>query len=149
MADVNLGAWFRGLVDDIDDAVEDAAQYVADEGATVMKQKIQGGGTGNTWDPSWDSMPNAKAGRHASSPGRVASGDMLSDVKGDVTRSGSSIVSRFGWIDNYEDYYGAQENGFDNMQANKKVKGMYALSDTEFEIIREVEKRLDVKLRAL
>ena len=149
MADVNLGAWYRGLVDKIDKAVEEVSEYVADEGVKRTKQKIETGGTGNSWDPSWDSMPNATSGRHASSPGRVASGEMRDDISGSVSRTGSSIVSSFGWIDKYQDYYGAQEGGFHNLKANKKVKAMNALSDTEFEIIREVEKRLDVKLRGI
>jgi len=149
MADVNLGAWFRGLVDDIDNAVEEVSEYVADEGVKRTKQKIETRGTGNSWAASWDSMPNATPGRHSSSPGRDATGQMKNDVTGQVVNTGRSIETSFGWIDNYENYYGAQENGFNNMQANKKVEGMYALSDTAFEIINEAEKRLDVILRAL
>jgi hypothetical protein len=78
-------------------------------GAETMQQIIETTGTG------WD-------GRLGPNDGRVDSGHMLNDVSYDkqahigVSRTGrGSRSARFGWIKNYQDYYGYQDQGFENI----------------------------------
>ena len=79
-------------------------------GAEVMQQIIETTGTG------WD-------GRLGPADGRIDSGDMVDDVSYDkVAHRGASRSSgrgsrsaRFGWIKNYKDYYGYQDQGFENI----------------------------------
>lgn len=78
-------------------------------GAETMQQIIETSGTG------WD-------GRLGPTDGRVDTGQMLAAVDYDkraragVSRTGrGSRSARFGWIRDYRDYYGYQDQGFNNI----------------------------------
>lgn len=88
-------------------------------GAETMQQVIESSGTG------WD-------GRLGPAEGRVDSGQMLRDVSYDKQarhgvsrRTGrTSRYARFGWIKNYQDYYGYQNEGFTNLSKSEKNRNI-------------------------
>lgn len=83
-------------------------------GAEVMRHVISTSGTG------WDD-------RLGPADGRIESGRMLADVKYDKRAAGGlsrlsgrvSRSARFGWLQRYQDYYGYQEQGFENIYKRK------------------------------
>lgn len=71
--------------------------------------------------------------------GRVESDDMRQSVTSDVQVEDKSVTGKFGWIDNFEDYFAIQEDGYG------AIKAMHALL-TSFTNARE---RLRAKLNTI
>ena len=113
------------LVDEVGQAMSDVVSF----GSGRMKEMIQTRGTGKRWAGDWSKFPNGTAGRDGSYPGRVASGDMVRDVKDNVEISARKISGSFGWVDGTETYYLAQELGFRHNITGGQVEAMHALRD--------------------
>lgn len=95
--------------------------------------KIETSGIGREWTRPWN-------GRSSSSPGRVESGDMLNEFKGNLDYGNGSIVGTAGWINKQVDYFRYQEGGFFHVLAQRDVEGMYALREAGeegWEVLRQ------------
>lgn len=114
------------LVDNVGEAMGDVVSYGADR----MVEMIETRGTGKVWAADWSNWPNGTAGRDGSYPGRVASGQMRSDVSENVAIDGNRISGSFGWLSGTQTYYLAQELGFRHHITGGYVDGMHALRDS-------------------
>lgn len=144
MTEERLDKWFVGFVDKVDNAVDDAMDQIAEEGEQMVKEFIDTRGTGRTWSRTY-----YKAGkpRRASRPGRVWTGDMRKDIEGESDRlSNETARASFGWINNYEEYYGLQEGGFEHPQTGE-VEGMFAMHDAADLMAKRAESILSTKIR--
>ena len=104
--------------------VVEAVSRVAEETEQYAKDEIQNNrGTGK----SWTAARGANWDRTGASPGRDDTGRMRNAIKSTVN-TGSTVQARVGWLDEYEDYFGYQEDGFEHQFAGA-VKGMGLMKD--------------------
>jgi hypothetical protein len=107
-ANVNLDS-INGLLDNLKSAIisanHDIANQVVDIGEYEMKRTIT---------ISETPFGNLRLSRNiGNSAGRDRSGKMFDDVTSAVQKKRSKmIMGSFGWLKNWEKYYGLQENGF-------------------------------------
>lgn len=106
-------SWFRGKVTRIENGSEQVLQQAMDDGAEMMRENIATRGT-------------VKSGKR----GRIESHKMIDEVKSPPVSSFGEGKARgkFGWVDEKETYFGAQEGGFEH-SPGVDVEGMYALAD--------------------
>lgn len=105
------------------DRVEKAMDSATEAGREAMREAVETRGTGKTWKTPW-------RGRAGSFPGRVDSGHMLDEVKGEVTeRTAHSVSGIVGWEDGSEMYIALQDQGFRHVLTGQDVEGMMALRD--------------------
>lgn len=120
----SLTAWFDESVNSIMGDVTDIVADAVEEGENITKHNIETRGT-------------AKSGKR----GRIKSKVMRDAVKSEMTKtSKNDAEGKFGWIDQYEDYFGYQEGGFEYVHADPTfdVEGMYALTDAGEEVWQNV-----------
>ena len=123
--------YFRNLVTKVDDGVGAELQQAMDDGRDTMKHLIKTRGTSKS----------GKAGRHES-------WHMVNSVSSNVypgTKAGNQ-VGRFGWIEEYENYFGFQEGGFDHVNG-VTVEGMYAMVDAADIVFKEFEDNVEKVMR--
>lgn len=123
--------WFRGKVARVDEAGQEALTQASERGAEYVRYLISTRGTGKQWTGDWSRFPNGVAGRTASTPGRVATGEMLDAVDSWVSRGGADGRTRmaFGFTRARQEYFLAQEGGFRHPITGESVEGMHAVSD--------------------
>lgn len=121
-----LDKWFEVKVDKFTKRVEQVADEVASEGEAMVKEFIGTRGTGKTWARTYYRRGVARSGSY---PGRVWTGEMIGDIKEEVVKTSDAIIASYGWLDNYEDYYGLQEGGFDHEVTGEHIEGMFAMAD--------------------
>lgn len=115
--DVNLlERQIMGRVDRLVDSLEDEMKEIVEQGASDMQRTIDTAVT-----PTGERRVASGAGGHA---GRRETDDMYNDVKSDVERNGNTIVGRFGWIEDWQEYYSLQEDG------SQFIEGMDALGSS-------------------
>lgn len=140
----SLSNWFVGLVNDVDQAVDNAAEQLAEEGQEFVRNAIDTRGTGRVWKRTYTRNGKRRSG---SSPGRVWTGQMWNDVEDESFRYGKdTAVARFGWINRFEEYYGLQEGGFDH-PITGEVKGMEIMGDAEDFAVKRASDILGAELR--
>lgn len=117
---------------------------LAEEGRDKMKELIETGGTGVSWQRSHYAKDSEKSGRlrGGSSPGRVNTGNMRDSVSVRFEGQGSKKIGAFGWIRNFENYFGYQDNGFYHVLAGRTVQGMHALRDSRRYVVNQVLPKL-------
>lgn len=118
--------WFEGSVrrkiSEIQDLVEDAAE----EGKNIAQHNVETRGT-------------AKSGKR----GRIETRQMLDAIDAETThRDKRSVKSRFGWIKEFKDYFGYQEEGFEHING-VNVEGMYAITDAGDEVLKNLERDIE------
>lgn len=92
--------------------VREAVASAAEQGAELMQFYIASRGTA-----------------HSGKQGRVETWDMHDEVAWRRRGGGGWAHADFGWIDNEENYYGLQEDGFYHVWARRHVEGMFAFAD--------------------
>lgn len=102
--------------------VDSAMVKAIGEGVDYGKNVIETRGTGKTWQKPW-------GGRVGSYPGRVDTGEMLEEFRGEVDINRAETVGKLGWTREQLGYFLAQELGFTHNITNEEVEGMYALRD--------------------
>lgn len=140
----DIAKWFRGKVEKNNAEVNGLLHAAAEFGVELVQQHIATRGTHNgEWEPSWDTMANAKPGRYESEPGRVAGGEMINAVSSWVSEGGKDGKSRmaFGWTHPSErkEYFLAQEGGFTHKITGEYIEGMHAISDAATEVFDWLE----------
>lgn len=126
----SLETWFDGLLKKHSEGVADLVEDAVERGEQITKHNIETRGT-------------LKSGKR----GRVVSGAMRDAVDSEVTeRSRDRVRGKFGWIKDFEDYFGYQELGFEH-RGGVTVDGMYALSDAAEEVFADVEEDIDRIIR--
>jgi len=72
------------------------------------------------------------------SNGRVDTGEMLYSLDREVDVSGNTVRGRVGWLDNFQEYFELQEEGFDYVQneypisgKDHRVEGMFIFRDMQ------------------
>lgn len=138
-----LEVWFQAKVRKLNDRIEELAIDVAGEGQKFVWDAIEARGTGKTWKRTYTKRGISRSG---STDGRVWTGDMQEDVEIEVKRDPNAITASFGWIKNYQDYYGQQEGGFEHPTAGH-VKGMFAMADAKDYIMKYANDKMKVVLR--
>lgn len=121
----SLTAWFDGRVKDVKESIINIAQDTADEGAEMVRDRIETSGT-------------VKSGKR----GRIETGAMLAAVRSEVTVTPKVITAAFGWLNTFSDYFGFQDRGFTHYRSNEEIPGMMALQDAFDESKANVESRL-------
>lgn len=119
--------------------VEDLTIEMANLGAQRVRRYILTRGTNKTWKGGWWSKKSQRY-RYGSLSARVDSGDMLDSVGTQIQAGQKQSRAAFGWIKNYEPYFGYQDQGFYNVRAGVDVPGMFALRDARRDVVRETPK---------
>lgn len=112
-----LEAARKGLRDCLDRAMIDAIEV----GVAFGKNAIETRGTGKTWQRPWH-------GRAGSYPGRVDTGEMLREFRGEVDIARTETTGKIGWTKEQLDYFIYQELGFQHL-SGEEIEGMFALRD--------------------
>jgi hypothetical protein len=106
------GKWIEGIPDAVLWESEQLVENAAEEGARVQEVIIATSGTG-----------------FENRSGRVVTGKMLDAVGSTrATVDNTTVSAEFGWIDNTEDYFAYQDQGFWHVWANRTVEGMHSLA---------------------
>ena len=90
----------------IEEEARNMAGELAEFGEERMKEYIRERGT-----PFSDAAKQAGVNR---GPGRIRTGNMYNSVSSRVESGSSKTLAAFGWLKNFEDYFGYQETGFRN-----------------------------------
>jgi len=138
----NLDMWFVGFTKKLDSSIDELVEQIADEGQKLVYSFIETRGTGRVWARAYN-------GRDASAPGRVASGQMRGDVEQRSSSGKGAAIASFGWLDNYEEYYGLQEGGFTQDRTGIEIEAMNAIHDAGDIMFQRAQELLKVKLSAL
>jgi hypothetical protein len=119
----------------IEKELDEAGKIGADEGQRFIREDA---GTGNTWLYPWSD------GRTGSYPGRVDSGDMASAMDHKIIQ-GENVDLDIGWVRIWEEYFGAQEEGFTNggSRTSKVVAGMGVMAHLQTYIRSAVDGAID------
>ena|SRR5690606_12676047 len=151
MATPDIAKWFRGKVANVNRAGEDVLAEASERGAEYVRYLISTRGTGKQWSGDWSRFENAYPGRTSSTPGRVASGEMLSAVDSWISRGGGSADGRtrmaFGFTRARKEYFLAQEGGFRHNITGETIEGMHAVSDAAEHIRDEIARELPKHLK--
>jgi len=133
-------------------ANQDMQMELAEAGRDKMREIIETSGTGNTWSAPHFAKDYPRSGslRTSSGPGRVNTGNMRDSVSVRFEGGPSRVTSAFGWIRNFEDYFGYQDNSFYHKKASNTKKhpgpytvpGMFALRDARRYAVEQVLPRL-------
>lgn len=84
-----------------------------------------------------DNLNNGKAGR-------VRTGNMAHKVSSSVrSRTKNAWSGAFGWLENPEDYFYYQNEGFYHVNANRVIRGMNALNETGARVWDKMKARLE------
>lgn len=138
-----LDKWFVGVVNDVNLAMEDAAEQVSDEGQKLVYEFMETRPTSREWTGNYGN-PARKTNRK----GRVDTGNMRAAVEQDAQRRSKSIVfARFGWLNHYEEYFGMQEEGFVHPFAGNQVEAMNAMGDAEDIMVKRASEIIGSELR--
>lgn len=122
--------WFEGVAKKMIDGISDVVESAVDEGKEVTQHNIETRGT-------------MKSGKR----GRIETGKMRNAVDSEITKRDKSGVSgKFGWINEFEPYFGFQEGGFEHV-GGVTVDGMYAISDAAKEVFENIEDDIDRAVR--
>lgn len=124
---------------------------IANAGRDKMKEIIETSGPGVPWQRGHYAKDSERSGRlkSISSPGRVNTGNMRDSVGVRFEGQGSKKIGAFGWIRNFEDYFGYQDNDFYHAKAGRTVKGMFSLRDSRRYVVNEVLPKLVVKYKRM
>ena len=119
-------------------AIEEMQRELAEEGQKKMQEIILTTGTNKRWTSPWKSQKTGRV-RLGSGPARVDSGDMLKNV-GIRIEGGRNFIARsaFGWVNEFEDYYGYQDEGFTHWRSGNKIPPMFAIRDARLYVVKEV-----------
>lgn len=119
--------------------LEEMQIELAEAGAEKMIELVERRGTGKEWTSFMKAkeIPASGIERKASFPGRVNTGKMRDAIRARFESGGRKIISSFGWIDNVEPYFYAQEYGTSALgfrkpsgnPAKDNITGMFALRD--------------------
>jgi len=125
-------------------ANEDLQIEAARAGQEKMVELIERRGVSVKWQRPHYAKDSEKSGRlrTASFPGRVNTGNMRDSVGVRFEGGDQRVTAAFGWIRNFEDYFGYQEEGFYHTRAARRVPGMFALRDARRYVVKEVLPRL-------
>lgn len=126
-------------------AIEEMQRELAEEGKKKMQEIILTSGTNKRWTSPWRSQKTGRV-RLGSSSARVDSGDMIRAVKSRI-EGGRRFIARaaFGWINDFEDYFGYQDESFIHWRSGKKIPGMFALRDARLHVTQQVLPKLEKK----
>jgi len=138
----DLDMWFVGFTKELDRNIDQLVEQIADEGQKLVRGFIETRGTGRVWRRAYN-------GRNASAPGRDATGHMKKSVKQRSSSGSTAAVASFGWLDNYEEYFGLQEGGFTQEHTSIKIEAMNAIHDSGDIMFQRAQQLLKVKLSAL
>lgn len=124
---------------DLPGELKGAMEASMEAGQSALKEAVNTRGTGKTWSRPWGTND-----RTGSFPGRVDTGEMLSEAKGEVTSATQhSVDGELGWPEGSPEYIAYQDQGFYHVLANEDVEGMMALRDSveiaERVLVEEVE----------
>lgn len=125
-----LSTKIRGIPGDMLEDLEPLLQRTVETGADLMEAYIATRGT-------------VKSGKR----GRIETGKMYGSVDSEVFKRGTTLVGRWGWLTEWEDYFLYQENGFKNAWSREDVAPMHALYDSFFRQREELFAGLAKKLR--
>lgn len=122
--------WFEGVAKKMIEGMGDVVEDAVDEGKEITQDNIDTRGT-------------LKSGKR----GRIETSKMRDAVDSEITRKGKKGVSgKFGWINEFEPYFGYQEEGFNHV-GGVTVDGMYAISDAADEVFKNIEDDFDRIIR--
>jgi hypothetical protein len=122
------------LVTIVEETIEDAA--------VVMRDTIMTTGTNKQWKSPWRGR-NSGYLRYGSDEARYDMGWMKKAVKARMKeRTQTKASGEFGWLDQQEDYYIYQDQGFTHWITGDKIPAMNALRDAATFARVTIEKRL-------
>lgn len=119
--------WFEGVQRNMINDIKGIIKEATENGETDTKRYIENRGT-------------LKSGKQ----GRIETGKMRDSVDSEYKDNGKAgATGKFGWINEFERYFGLQEEGFTHT-SGVSVEGMYALTDAGNEaesfVVSEIDK---------
>lgn len=102
--------------------IDQAMVKAIETGVEFGKNAIETRGTGKTWQRPWH-------GRVGSYPGRVDTGEMLREFRGEVEVGRTETTGKLGWTKEQLTYFVAQELGYSHNITGDEIEGMFALRD--------------------
>jgi hypothetical protein len=137
--------WADRSADEISSTAESILTSTIDEAAFFMRETIMTTGTNKDWGRSWPSR--AQGRKSGSTEARFDTGEMRDSVKHRVLRSSKRFVSgEFGWLDNQQDYFKFQDNGFTHRNG-AVIPAMNALRDAFTYAVTTVDDKLKKAFR--
>lgn len=129
------GANFRKMSKELFNIYADEMAEAGKDGVGEAEGFIRIAGTGNSW--RWN-------GRDGAGAGRIDSGLMLSKLDYRITR-GKSVGVDVGWINFWQEYFGAQDAGFSagGARPDQAVEGMGMLAHLRVYMRGKVDAALD------
>lgn len=137
------GQSYREMAKELQDILWEEYQQAAKEGEAEAKAWIKVAGTGMTWTGPFK-------GRYGPNRGRIDTGRMLDAVRYSVTKGGANLLVRVGWLGQYEDYFTAQDEGFDApgfRHAHQEVEGMHMMAHLRFYMRDRIDEATDRALK--
>jgi hypothetical protein len=136
------GQYLKKDIYSMKDRLETIVEDTIDEAAVVMRDAIMTKGTNREWKSPWKGR-NSGMVRYGSDESRYDAGWMKKAVKARMKeRTQTRALGEFGWLDQQEDYYVYQEQGFTHWITGDKIPAMNALRDAATFARVTVEKRL-------
>lgn len=129
--------WLGDAVKDVERAANSAVEAAVDAGQQSMTELIMSRGTNKSWNKSWPSRAGGR--RSASTQARYETGQMVESVNSafhatSVNGRGSAKASgEYGWLNNQQDYFRYQEQGFTHYKSGEAIPAMNALRDSFIE----------------
>lgn len=131
------GDSYRQMADMLQSIFEEELTEVGKEGVQIAQDFIETAGTGKTWTGRFK-------GREGAPAGRIDSGSMRDNISYRIYR-GQGVGLDIGWVNFWEEYYGAQELGFSagGFRPSQAVEGMGMLAHLRVVMRAKVDAALD------
>lgn len=105
------GEDYRNMSRELQVIVMEEMTAAAQAGEREAKRYISVAGTRRQWNGSFPDLKQGGGRRSAPSRGRINTGEMRDAITYRVVR-GATVQARVGWLNEYEDYFGFQDEGF-------------------------------------
>lgn len=127
--------WIKEKIDKIESGNQRVLENAIEDGAALMKDYI------STRPTEWMAANRGKTGR-------IETGKMLRTV-GDRVKSKNSEnwSGAFGWVDETEGYFLAQEDGGKNSFSGRQIEPMYAMRDAAAEEWKRIQEGIKENIR--
>lgn len=140
------GGDFLKLPGLIQEFVANELEDVGADGLLEAQSIVESSGTGSEWSgPFRDRDGTIRSGP---GQGRIASGKMLRALEYRIYR-GKNVGLDVGWLHIWEEYFGAQDEGFEagGYRANKKIQGMGVIAHMRTYLRDRVDTAIDRGVR--
>lgn len=132
--------WSNRTLTQRSEVAKSIVENAISEGEFLMKETIMTKGTNKIWASSWPSRAFGRKDR--STEARFDTGEMRDSVESRlVTVTKARVVGEFGWLNNQQDYFIYQDQGFTHRNG-QVIPAMNALRDAFTYVTTNVKNEL-------